>query len=133
MRLLRLPAAAFLLLLSAVSFATVPKATCTFSTFTVPSGYTLGAVNSIDDSGAVVGQLQDNKTSLFVAFLRTPDGKFTIFKAPSSSLTWYTHRLSSGVNVGTFEDNSATPALHGFAPPGSNFTAVNYPNAANTC
>jgi len=122
---------ASLLLLSLMSHA-VPKAACTFTTFAAPAGYTLGAVNSIDDAGTTVGQLQDNQNGLFVAFLRTADGTFTIYKAPNSSMTWYTHRLGSGVNVGTYEDNAQSPRLHGFAQQGGNFTAVDYPKAKNT-
>jgi hypothetical protein len=110
----------------------VPKAACTFTTFTVPAGYTLGAVNSIDDAGTVVGQLQDNQTGLFVAFLRTSGGAFTIYTAPNSTMTWYTHRLSSGVNVGSYQDKNVPAQMHGFAQQGSNFTAVNYPKAKNT-
>ena len=49
------------LLHSAVMFAT-QTASCTFDTFSAPSGYTLSTVDGVGDDGTVVGQLLDNKT-----------------------------------------------------------------------
>lgn len=119
-----------LLSLSLLAYAAQPQASCTFTPFSAPSGYTLTMVNGIDDTGTVVGQLQDNN-GLLVAFSRDASGKFTIFKAPNSAMTWFSHR-SSGVNVGSYLDKAFPPAVHGFAQQGANFTAVNYPKATNT-
>lgn len=112
------------------SHASQPQASCTFTPFSAPPGYILSMVNGIDDSGTVVGQLQDQNNQ-FVAFTRDASGNFTIFKAPKSAMTWFSHR-SVGVNVGSYLDNAQAPAMHGLAQQGANFTVVNYPKASNT-
>src|SRR2546429_961154 len=89
-----------LFLLSALSFA-ANQASCTFTTFSAPTGYAFAQVNDIDDLGTVVGQVEDKNTGAFVAFSRTVNGKFTIFDAPNSIFTWFSSRNISGVNVGS--------------------------------
>jgi probable HAF family extracellular repeat protein len=112
------------------SYASQPKASCTFAPFSAPSGYTLSMVNGIDDSGTVVGELQDSN-SQWVAFSRDASGTFMIFNAPNSGMTWFSHR-SGGVNVGSYRDNAMPPAMHGLAQQGSDFTTLNYPKATHT-
>ena len=68
------------------SYAALPKASCTFTVFSAPAGYTLSMVNGIDDSGTVVGELQDQNSN-WVAFTRDASGNFTIFAVPKSGMT----------------------------------------------
>src|SRR5260370_24742410 len=120
-----------LLLLSALSFA-ANQASCTFTTFSAPTGYAFAQVNDIDDLGTVVGQVEDKNSGAFVAFSRTVNGKFTIFDAPNSIFTWFSSRNISGVNVGSYLDNGRIQHVHGFAHSGSGFVQVDYPNATHS-
>jgi uncharacterized membrane protein len=126
-----LAVALWLLLLLPSSFAAT-QATCTFTTFPAPSGYTLSAVDGVSDDGTVVGQLENNSTLALVAFTRTAGGTFTTYTAPQSSMTWFYGRNGSGVNVGFYLDTARTPRVHGMLLQGTQFTAVNYPNALST-
>lgn len=131
-----LPRAAFaivasLLVLVAVSHAG-NQASCTFTTFSAPAGYSLAQVNGVSDDGTVVGQLEDKNSGAFVAFSRTAAGKFTVFAAPNSAFTWFNHRNLAGVNVGSYLDNSNPRHVHGFAQQGADFVVVNYPKATHT-
>src|ERR1700690_1336034 len=106
------------------------KASCTFDTFDVPSGYTLNVVEGIADDGTVVGQLIDNKTQAFVGFLRDERGNFTMYTAPKSSTTWLYQQNATGTSAGSYLDSKYS--VHGFTLLNGNFTAADYPGAANT-
>src|SRR5208282_1930931 len=71
------------LLQAAVAQAT-ETATCTFDTFTAPTGYSLTVVNGITDDGTVVGQLLDTSTGQYLAFTYSASGVFTKYTAPAS-------------------------------------------------
>src|SRR5437899_12758411 len=90
---MRLPRAAFasLLFLSAASYA-ANQASCTFTTFSAPAGYSLAQVNGVSDDGTVVGQLEHHNSGAFVAFSRSAAGKFTLFAPPNSAFTWFNRR-----------------------------------------
>ena len=107
-------------------------ASCTFNTFSAPSGYSLSLVNGVTDDGTVVGQMLDNETLEMVAFTYSASGVFTHYTAPNSLSTWLYGGNSSGVNAGSYEDSAYPEGMHGFLLQGSNFAAVNYPKAANT-
>lgn len=107
------------------------QASCTFTTFSAPSGYSLAQVNGVGDDGTVVGQLENKTTGEFVAFARAASGGITVYKAPQSQITWFNQR-AAGVNVGSYLDNSNLPHVHGFLLQGTNFAALNYPKAVNT-
>jgi hypothetical protein len=107
-------------------------ASCSFSTFAAPTGYTFSEINGVSDDGTVVGQLVDNKTLQFVAFSRAAGGAFTIYSAPKSSATWLYGSSASGVNAGSYEDSAYPGHMHGFTLQGSEFSEVNYPKAGNT-
>src|ERR1039458_7654510 len=77
-------------------------ASCSFDTFSAPSGYSLSLVDGVSDDGTVVGQLVDNKTQEFVAFSYSPSGVFTEYAAPKSSMTWMYGRNGSGANAGSY-------------------------------
>src|SRR5271157_2329047 len=119
------------LLLHAVTMHAAKQASCTFDTFSAPSGYSLSQVNGVSDDGTVIGQLVDNNTQQFVAFTRSAGGVFTEYAAPKSSSTWLYGRNGSGVNAGFYQDNVNPENVHGFLLQGSKFTAVNHPKAAN--
>jgi hypothetical protein len=121
---------AMLLLCSTAMFAT--NASCSFETFSAPSGYTLNLVNGISDDGTVVGQLIDNKTQAFVAFTLSPSGAFTEYAAPKSAMTWMYGRSGTGADAGFYQDNGASGHIHGFQLQNGTFTAVDYPKATNT-
>ena len=110
----------------------VQNASCTFDTFSAPSGYSLSMVQGVSDDGTVVGQLVDNKTLEYVAFTRSASGVVTTYAAPKSASTWLYGRNGSGVNAGFYQDSAYPGHIHGFLLQGSTFTAVNHPNAANT-
>ncbi|HEY1401296.1 MAG TPA: hypothetical protein VF953_06885 [Terriglobales bacterium] len=133
---MRLPRAAFasfasLLLFSAVTYA-ANQASCTFTTFSAPAGYSLAQVNGVSDDGTVVGQLEDKNSGSFVAFSRSAAGKFTLFAPPNSTFTWFNRRNLVGVNVGSYLDTARTPHVHGLSQSGANYVEVNYPNATDT-
>jgi hypothetical protein len=109
-----------------------PTASCTFATFSAPSGYSLSMVDGVSDDGTVVGQLVNNKTQQFVAFTLSASGVFTEYTAPKSITTWMYGRNSGGANTGTYQDSAYPEHIHGFQLQGSKFTTVNYPSAANT-
>jgi hypothetical protein len=126
-------ALAIALLLAAIPFAhaIIPNASCTFTTFNAPNGFTIDGVGGIDDNGNVVGQLQDKKTGDVVGFNRSSNGTYTTYSAPNSYMTGFNHRVDSGVVVGTYQDNTKLH-MHGFALSGGNMVAVNYPKAVQT-
>ncbi len=119
------------LLQSAVMHA-AKKASCTFDTFSAPSGYTLNEVTGVGDDGTVVGQLINNKTQAFVGFMYSASGVFTEYTVPQSLTTWMYGRNGSGANAGSYQDVKYPGHIHGFLLQGSQLTAVNYPNAPNT-
>ena len=106
------------------------KASCTFDTFDVPSGYTLNDVEGIADDGTVVGQLVDNKTQNVVAFMRSQSGDFTVYSAPKSSMTWLYQQNSIGTSSGSYLDTKSK--VHGLTLVNGNFAEIDYPGAANT-
>lgn len=126
-------ALAIILLFSTIPVihAAIPTASCTFTTFNAPNGYTIYFVAGIDDNGNVVGELEDKKTGDTVGFNRSPKGTFTTYKVPNSYMTGFNHRINSGVIVGTYQDN-AKLHMHGFALSGGNMVSVNYPKAVQT-
>jgi hypothetical protein len=133
MSLPRLVPAAFvaLLLHSSVMYA-AQTASCTFDTFSAPSGYSFSQIQGVSDDGTMVGQLMDNKTLEFVAFKRSAGGAFTEYAAPKSAATWLYGRNATGVGAGFYQDSAYPGHIHGFLLRGSTFTVVNHPNAVNT-
>jgi uncharacterized membrane protein len=126
-----LAVALLLSLLPSSSFAAT-QAACAFTTFSAPLGYTLSEVDGVSDDGTVVGQLENKSSLALAAFVRTASGKFTVYAAPKSSMTWLYGRNANGVNVGFYLDTASIPHVHGFRLQGTQFSAVNYPFAANT-
>lgn len=108
------------------------NATCSFETFSAPSGYSFSLVGGVSDDGTVVGQLVNSKTLKSVGFTRSPSGVFTEYAAPNSMMTWMNGRNGSGANAGYYQDAKNPQNLHGFMLEGSKLTVVNYPKAANT-
>lgn len=107
-------------------------ASCTFETFSAPTGYTLTQVAGVSDDGTVVGQLVNNQSQQFVAFMRSTGGTFTEYTAPKSLTTWMYGRNGSGMNAGSYQDTAYPENIHGFQLQGGNLTVVNYPKANNT-
>jgi hypothetical protein len=120
-----------LLLQSGIAYA-AQTASCTFETFTAPTGYTLGEVQGISDDGTVVGQLIDNKTTAYVAFTRSSAGVFTEYVAPKSANTWMYGQNTGGETAGFYQDSGVPGDVHGFLLQGNQMTEVNYPKATNT-
>ena len=120
-----------LLLFGHFSFAAT-QASCAFTTFKAPPGYTFGEVNGVGDDGTVVGQLLNTTTYATVGFLRAPGGPARIYSAPNSRMTYLDARNGLGMNVGFYLDNKSVPHIHGFTLQGTGFATVNYPGAANT-
>jgi uncharacterized membrane protein len=118
--------------LLSISARAAEQASCSFDTFPAPSGYTLSMVEGVGDDGTVVGQLTENKTQASMAFLRAPNGHFTIYSAPKSASTWLYGQNASSTSDGTYMDSGSSAHLHGFFLVSGKFTAVNYPNASNT-
>lgn len=107
-------------------------ASCTFNTFSAPSGYSLSQVNGVSDDGTVVGQLLNHSTQQSVAFKRSASGVITKYAAPQSSATWLYGRSGIGTNAGYYQASAYPGHLHGFLLQGSTFTAISHPNAVNT-
>ena len=127
------PRSVFAALISLLSFSAAlhaAKASCTFDTFTVPSKYTLIAVQGIADDGTVVGQVQDNQSLALLGFMRSPTGDITVYAAPQSTTTWLYGDNATGTSVGSDLDSGSK--VHGFTLVNGNFTAIDYPKAANT-
>ncbi len=120
------------LLLQCGAMHAATTASCTFNTFSTPSGYTLAEVDGVSDDGTVVGQLLNNSTLQSEAFHRSASGVITKYAAPQSSNTWLYGRNGVGVNAGYYQASAYPGHLHGFMLQGSTVTAVNHPNAANT-
>jgi uncharacterized membrane protein len=133
MGLPRLTSAIFIaVLLQSAAVLAATNASCTFDTFSAPSGYTFSQVEGVSDDGSVVGQLVDNKTQKLVAFTRSPNGVFTEYAAPAAAVTWMYGRNRSGASAGYYQDAKNPGHLHGFMLKGSKLSIVNYPKAANT-
>jgi len=120
------------LLFQSAAMHAATTASCTFDTFSAPSGYSLSQVSGVSDDGTVVGQLLNNSTLQSEGFTRSASGVITQYAAPQSSTTWLYGRNGSGVNAGYYQATAYPAHLHGFLLQGSTFTAVNHPNAANT-
>lgn len=123
---------AIVLFLPTVFLQAAENATCSFSTFSAPSGYTLNLVNGIADDGTVVGQLTDNETLANVGFTYSTAGVFTKYTAPNSQNTWMYGRNSNGVNAGAYQTKKYPGSMYGFFLQGSQFATVRYPKATNT-
>jgi len=108
------------------------QASCTFTTFSAPAGYSFAQINGISDDGTVVGQLEDKSSGVFVAFARGANGQFTLYSASGSDYTWFNRRNVPGVNVGSYLDSRVPSHVHGFAQSASGMVEVNYPKATNT-
>jgi hypothetical protein len=119
-------------LLQSAAMHAAQTASCTFDTFSAPSGYSLSMVQGVSDDGTVVGQLVDNKTLQYLAFARSASGVVTKYAAPKSASTWLYGRNGAGANAGFYQDSAYPGRIHGFLLQGSNFTTVNYPKAPNT-
>jgi hypothetical protein len=125
-------------LVIAILFVVLPlsswatQASCAFTTFHAPTGYTFSEVDGIGDDGTVVGQLENTTTLALVGFIHAPGGTTKIFTAPKSRMTFINGRNGFGANVGYYLDNSSVPHVHGFVLQGTVFTTLNHPNAANT-
>jgi hypothetical protein len=125
------PLIGVMLLLGQFSFAAT-QASCAFTTFKAPTGYTFGEVNGIGDDGTVVGQLLNSTTYATVGFLHAPGGTTKIFSAPNSRMTFLNGRNGLAMNVGFYLDSANVPHIHGFTLQGTVLSVVNYPGAANT-
>ena len=99
-----------------------------------PGDYNGTYPSAINDFGVIVGSYQSADT-VYHGFLRSPDGKFTTFEAPSADTTAGSYNGTSpssindlGVITGAFSD--ATGLSHGFlrAPDGK-FTTFDVPGA----
>jgi len=119
-------------LLPASSALAANQASCTFTTFSAPAGYSFAQINGISDDGTVVGQLEDKSSGSFVAFSRSAAGKFTVYAASNSDFTWFVNRNAAGVNVGSYLDNRNPPHVHGLAQSSAGTADVNYPKATHT-
>jgi probable HAF family extracellular repeat protein len=132
MALPRLASAVVIALVLLTSLTHAQNASCTFDTFSAPSGYTLSEVQGVSDDGTVVGQLINNKTLAIVGFMRSSGGVFTEYAAPSSSSTWMFGRNGSGTNAGYYQDAKNPEYIHGFTLQAGKLAVVNYPKANNT-
>jgi hypothetical protein len=137
---MNLPRSVFIAVVMMLSYAVggaveghaAQNASCTFETFSAPSGYTFSMINGVSDDGTVVGQLVNNKTQAFMAFTRSASGAYTEYSAPKSVQTWIYGQSGTGLNAGSYQDLAYPEHIHGFQLQNGNFTAVNYPSAVNT-
>jgi uncharacterized membrane protein len=123
---------AFTLLSLSTLMQAAQTASCNFTTFNAPSGYSLSQVNGISDDGTVVGQLSNNKTFEIVGFSYTAGSGFTEYEVPKSLNTWTYGLNASGANAGSYQDKNYPENIHGFVLQSGKMTEVNYPKATNT-
>ncbi len=121
-----------MLFLQATAMHATEIASCTFTTFSAPAGYTFWQINGVGDDGTVVGQLLDNKTGQYVGFSYSSSGVFTEYTAPKSMMTWFYGENASGTTAGYYQDIKYPGHLHGLLLQGKEMTEVNYPGADNT-
>ncbi len=133
---MNLPRSVFAIVVTLVLYSSVmhaaQQASCTFDTFSAPSGYSFSQVNGVSDDGTVVGQLIASDTQQYVAFTRSASGVISVYAAPKSSSTWLYGSNGTGANAGFYQDNVNPEHVHGFFLQGAKFTAVNHPSAINT-
>jgi hypothetical protein len=104
-------------------------ASCTFSTFTPPSGYVSPAANGINDYGTIVGNVitQPTQYSMFShGLIRYSNGSVQVYDYPNATETWLTRRNNSGVTVGYFRDRT-TGHLRGLVKNSSTAVQITYP------
>ena len=103
-------------------------ASCSFSAFQAPSGYSLEAPAGINNYGTIVGSIfspPTGNTGHEDAFIHWSDGKTNIYSYSGAADTWFSKRNDSGLDVGTYQDKGGH--LHGLVVSGSNAVTVNYP------
>jgi hypothetical protein len=110
----------------------IPTASCSFTTFSVPSGYTLIQVAGVNNDGTVVGQLIDNKTQNLVGFSYSSSGVFTEYTVPKSLTTWMYGLNASGLNAGSYQGSKYPDPIYGFLLQDNQLTTVAYPKALDT-
>jgi len=103
-------------------------ATCKFTTFKPPSGYSWASPSGINDHGTIVGAVLSppvNSTSFWRGLVRNPDGSMSTYHYPTVTPknTWFTKINDSGVTVGYFGEYQ----FHGFVKSGNKVVKVDYP------
>jgi hypothetical protein len=127
--------AAILLVLAGACQA--QTATCTNWVFFNPRQSNFDhAARGINRWGTVLGNTHNAGTSLYLAFVRYPNGSLTTYFAPNSSASFFSRRSSQGVTVGWYTDttigNDGLNHNHGWVLAGAKTAVVNYPGAADT-
>jgi hypothetical protein len=75
-------------------------------------GTTFGGAFGINQGGAIVGEAKVNNVSQ--GYVRQPDGTFSFFSVPNSSAVQANGINEAGTIVGTWQDQTAAKASHGF-------------------
>lgn len=120
--------ALLLLFLDFCTLATAQSA-CNFSLFQVPNTWTMP--NAINRYGVIVGMAVKGGGSAS-GFIRSADGLLSTYDAPNSSMTNLQGINSTGVQIGVFEDNSSTHAVHSFRLHKGDFEEISVPGAPYT-
>ncbi len=109
------------------------QATCTFTYFNPPSGYT-GDLwpTGINHYNTVVGGIFTNTANNFEkAFIRYSGGGVTLFTFPKAVYTQLNKRNLYGTSVGYYDANGGA-YTNGLVLTSSSYTTLNYPKALST-
>ena len=131
-RLFTLLVAATFLAFTFVAHAQTP-ATCTFTYFNPPSGYTGDFwPTGINHYNTVVGGIDTTATNSFEkGFIRYSGGGVSLFTFPNAVLTQLNKRNLNGTSVGFYDANGGA-YTHGLILTSSSYTTLDYPKALST-
>jgi hypothetical protein len=109
------------------------QATCTFTYFNPPSGYTGDFwPTGINHYNTVVGGVDTTvANSLEKGFTRYSGGGVSLFAVPNAIFTQLNKRNLNGTSVGYYDTNGGA-YTHGLILTSSSYTTLDYPNALST-
>ena len=104
-------------------------ASCSFTTFSAPKGYSWPSPSGTTDYGTIVGSIYSppiNSESFSRGMIRYSGGGITTYNYPNAQDTWFSRRNNAGVTVGYYDAGNPTN-FHGIVLSGSKVVQVDYP------
>lgn len=104
------------------------NASCSFSTFSPPKGYSWPNPSGINDYGTIVGSLLSppiNTVSYGRGMVRYSNGAISTYNYPNAQDTFFSRRNDAGVTVGYYD--TSHPYFHGIVLSGGKVVQVDYP------
>ena len=103
-------------------------ASCSFTTFRAPSGYSWPSPSGTNDYGTIVGSVLSPAINSVVysrGLVRYSNGSMTTFNYPNAQDTWFSRRNDAGVTIGYYDASHTN--FHGIVLSGSKVVQVDYP------